>query len=557
MWDCSLDKCVSSLKTFDDLRDLCFAYGFSLCPPENATASKTNLANLERAGFGTVRKLLNERLVTQCRHTGLSWETIVAYRLAARWSLFEEVRRARSWLAKDGWEDKAILKLSTGMALRLADSLSSGDRGPIEAVIQMADVLAFERIVELSPLDRLNLRRRHAQETQGTFLGRLELKPDSPDYVSVWLSNQFMGTFQPWQLQAAASHASVRGISPNFRLRACVDQAKARVRAKQLFTNCSGKGQIVALVDSGVDDQHPDLAGRVEHKKHYTTGNSEDDFGHGTHLGGIIGGKCSRGYGGVAPESTIWCYRVLDDTGHSSLKDVTDAIQQVVDDAVAAVQSGQLASGNKVVANCSVEVPQDEFVGADDYEAFCDHFDHACTDLVVVAAAGNCGPQPASITAPGGGYRVLTVGSSANRGSGILNVVAPFSSRGPAFGNRVKPDVIAPGGFENPEGDTYEDVSVLSSRVKGSTLDSRRLRDKPWRHDLSDTDHYGLSGTSQAAALVSGLAALLVQHAVKKHGATSHAFISDAITTTARTLHYSRNEEGRGLVDADTAMNAV
>jgi serine protease AprX len=247
----------------------------------------------------------------------------------------------------------------------------------------------------------------------------------------------------------------------------------------------------------------------------------------------------------------------LDDAGYSTRKDVTDAIQQVVYDSVAAVQAGELPAGNKVIVNCSIEVPADEFITGDDYEAFCDHFDQACTDLVVVAAAGNCGPQSASITAPGGGYRLLTIGATANRGSGILNVVAPFSSRGPALGNRVKPDVIAPGGFENPEGDTYEQVSVLSSRVSGCTLDRRTLRDKPWRHNPSDLEHYGLSGTSQAAALVSGVAALLVQHAVQKHGTTSHAFIADAIKTTARTLHYSQYEEGHGLVDADQAMKTL
>jgi len=123
MWDCPLDKCVSSLESYENLRHLCFAYGLSPWPPESGAAAKKNVSILDYAGFGTVRKLLNARLVMECRSTGLAWETIVAYRLAARWSLFEDFHRARHWLGKDGWKDDAILKLSSGMALRLAERL--------------------------------------------------------------------------------------------------------------------------------------------------------------------------------------------------------------------------------------------------------------------------------------------------------------------------------------------------------------------------------------------------------------------------------------------------
>jgi hypothetical protein len=560
MWDCALEDCLHWLKKFNQARRLCLAYGLAPLVLENSASTKQSLRDLDRAGFGTARKLLSHRLSAECRDTGLPWETIVGFRLAARWRLLDESTRAWSLLAKKGWKDEAIAKLSRGMALLLVEKLTSKEveHDPVEGVVQMASVLPFERLVELSAADRLNRRQSHAAETQADLLRRLELKPETPGYLHVWLSNQVIGTFQPWQLFNAAHDPAVRGISPNFRVTACVDEAKARVRATQAFSNYAGKGQIIALIDSGVDDRHPDLAGRVAHKKHYNqTAKQEDEFGHGTHLAGIVAGKCAGNFGGVAPESKLWCYRVLDETGHSTRKDVTDAVQQVVADAVNAVRTGELAESNKIVLNCSIEAKLDEFLSPDDYEGFCNHFDEACSDAVVVTAAGNSGPQPATITAPGGGFRVLTVGATANRGAGMLNVVAPFSSRGPAIGNRVKPDVVAPGGFENPEGHIYEQVSVLSSRVTGCALDRRTLLDKPWRRDPSDLDHYGLSGTSQAAALVSGLAALLVEHAMRKRGGTRHAFIADALRSSARTLQYSKYEEGAGLVNVDAAMSAL
>lgn len=555
--DCPLEKCTRSFPRLDKFATWFAARGMtvsSIPVPKN-----TILSSLEGADIRTARQLLAARLFETSRRTKLNWEAIAALRVAARWGLNQEAREARNSLAKNElWsKNDAFMRLSSGMALLVWRRLQAEDHSPMWAVIQMGDVLPFEAVADLTPEERLANRRDHAARTQRPLLDGLELTDESPGFLQVWLSNQFIGLFQPGQLVAAASNPSVRRISPILPVRACVDQAKVRVKGTQLFGAYSGKDQIIALIDSGIDDSHPDLCNRVIHKKHYNSGKTEDDFGHGTHLAGIAGGQCRGKYPGVAPEATLWCYRVFDSKGHSNQQDVTDAIQQVVSDAVEAIKRGEIAQGGRVVVNCSIEVQQDGFISDDDYEDFCQPFDDACSDLVVVVAAGNNGPQSGTITAPGGGSRVLTVGASSNRSSGLLDVVAPFSSRGPSRGKIPKPDIVAPGGFENPEGDAYENVSVLSSRVDNCTIDKDTSSERPWRHDPQDKEHYGLSGTSQAAALVSGLAALLLQHAVRNNCPNTHAHIADAVKRTARRLGFSSYEEGNGLVNADAAMKSL
>jgi hypothetical protein len=83
-------------------------------------------------------------------------------------------------------------------------------------------------------------------------------------------------------------------------------------------------------------------------------------------------------------------------------------------------------------------------------------------------------------------------------------------------------------------------------------LDQDATDERPWPTDQS---HYGLSGTSQAAALVSGVAALLLQHTSGKklHPTT----ITDAIKRTARPMGFGKYEEGNGLVDLDRAIAAL
>jgi serine protease AprX len=379
----------------------------------------------------------------------------------------------------------------------------------------------------------------------------LELGNSSGDggYLQVWLSNQIIASLTLDQIVRTSSNESVAMIGSALPVRSCMDQVTTRISATSTRSNRSGHGQIIALLDSGVNTSHPDLSSRsIVHKNYYVGSNADDEFGHGTHLAGVIVSNHSQ-YQGVAPDAKIWSYRVLDKNGKSaSTATLVSAIQDVVTDASA------LTPPQLVIANCSFAVPLSSFASDQDYELFCDSFDAATSDLVVVTAAGNEGPDPATITAPGGGFRVITVGASVSRPGASLNFVSPYSSRGPATGNRDKPDVVAPGGVRNIQGDAHLNVSVVSSRLSPGTLDAMTTNGKPWK---VDAEHFGLSGTSQATAVVSGVCALLLEEVASQKRTVKHSHVANALRNGATDLGFRVYEQGEGLVDVDKASQTI
>lgn len=157
-----------------------------------------------------------------------------------------------------------------------------------------------------------------------------------------------------------------------------------------------------------------------------------DDNGHGTHVAGILcgDGSASGGrYKGVAPGCRIIAVKVLDRMGNGNKEDVLRAFQWILKN----YQKYRVR-----IVNISVGTI---------YRTWCDH--HLLSQgveelwdqgLVVVAAAGNQGPKPGSITAPGSSKKVITVGSS-----DMLIGSAGVSGRGPTFECVCKPDLVAPG----------------------------------------------------------------------------------------------------------------
>jgi hypothetical protein len=78
--------------------------------------------------------------------------------------------------------------------------------------------------------------------------------------------------------------------------------------------------------------------------------------------------------------------------------------------------------------------------------------------------------------------------------------------------------------------------------------------EKPWP---VDSNHYGLSGTSQATAIVSGICALLIGEMTRNGRTITHHQVASALKKSARPLGYGKYEEGKGLVDADEALKVL
>jgi subtilisin family serine protease len=269
-----------------------------------------------------------------------------------------------------------------------------------------------------------------------------------------------------------------------------------------------GSGVGVAVIDSGVTPWHDDLAAggsgqRVERFVDLVNGGAAayDDYGHGTHVAGIIAGDGFDSSGrraGVAPGASLTVIKALDGTGRGYISDVIAALEYVV---------AHRAELNIRVINLSVAAAVYESAATDPLTLAA----KAAVDagIVVVAAAGNNGRSQSGVThyggvgAPGNAPWVLTVGASSHMGTidRSDDTIAAFSSRGPTtIDGLVKPDLVAPGvGTES--------LSAPDSALY-KTMNAYLL---PGSVPTSFVPYLSLSGTSMASPVVAGTVALMLQ----------------------------------------------
>jgi serine protease AprX len=330
-----------------------------------------------------------------------------------------------------------------------------------------------------------------------------------------------VGEVDNTQLASVANDVRVARVvidRPAFATMERTGAAIGAAGARQDF-GLDGRGVGVAIVDSGITAYHDDLArgargrrisDRVVHFKDFTrpasttlwaTDHASDEYGHGTHVAGIIAGNGydSRGARtGIAPGANLIGLKVLDRDGNGYVSDVIAAI----DYAISAKAAYNIRIINLSVASAVVESYRTDPLTLAARRA---------TDagIVVIAAAGNIGrnaddqTQFGGITSPGNAPWVLTVGAASHNGTARRNddTIANFSSRGPTWIDFVaKPDVVAPGvGIESlsdPQSTLYE---ILPEYLLRGTVPTWY---KPY---------ISLTGTSMAAPVVTGTVALMLQ----------------------------------------------
>ncbi len=266
----------------------------------------------------------------------------------------------------------------------------------------------------------------------------------------------------------------------------------------------TGSGAVVAVVDSGAQFDHPDLAGHVGQGYDFVQNDAtpQDGNGHGTHVSGIIGAASGNGIGveSVAPGATIMPVRVLDDNGAGS----TDTVAKGVDWA-------RTHGADVINLSLGSDVPLVGAMGGDAFDAAVHRA--LAAGIVVVAASGNNGVPVCEQPAASDG--LLCVGAVDRRKQRSF-----FSSFGSGLG------LVAPGG----SGTGVPGEDVLST-YKGSAYQE-------------------LAGTSQAAPHVSGVAALLVARGVRGQAAVRR------ILATATDLGAPGDDAvyGAGLVNARAAV---
>jgi subtilisin family serine protease len=272
----------------------------------------------------------------------------------------------------------------------------------------------------------------------------------------------------------------------------------------------TGEGTTVAVIDTGVDQTHPDLADREVAERNFAeTPDGEDHYGHGTHVASIVAGtgaKSGGKYRGVASGASIVDAKVLDDNGFG--------------------QDSWIIAGMEWAAEQGADIANLSLGGTDTPEI--DPMEEAVNSLsakygtLFVIAAGNS-YRDATIGSPGSADAALTVGA-VDRDDNL----ADFSSRGPRIDGAIKPDVTAPG------------VDIVAALHSDGTIGAP-----------VEPGYTALSGTSMATPHVAGAAALLAQQHPDYTGQQLKALLSGSASSHPELTAF---QQGAGRIDVARAI---
>lgn len=319
----------------------------------------------------------------------------------------------------------------------------------------------------------------------------------------------------PAQLAALAADRNVLSISPDSptgSTNASLDVNATSIGVPEVTRMANslgagafnGQGVTVAVLDSGIAPVG-DLAGKILAFKDFVNGNDSvpyDDYGHGTHVAGIVAGSgaassgdsAKRKYRGVAYGANIVGAKVLGSTGQGTVSDAIAGIDWCI---------ANKAAYNIRIINMSLGTPVHESYKTD---PLCQAAERAvAAGIVVIATAGNRGVY-GSINSPGNDPSVITVGASnpmttARRSD---DMITSYTSRGPsAIDATMKPDLVAPGN------------RVVSLRAPGSWIDTNQpqtnVPTSEYEAPGGNTAYARISGSSMSAPAVAGAAAILLQ----------------------------------------------
>ncbi|MFE7113175.1 S8 family serine peptidase [Streptomyces sp. NPDC057575] len=295
-----------------------------------------------------------------------------------------------------------------------------------------------------------------------------------------------------------------------------LDQSVPQIGAPEAWAaGYDGTGTKVAILDTGIDPDHPDVAGRVKKAQNFTDDpDAVDHHGHGTHVASTIAGSGAASGGrlkGVAPGADLYIGKVLNTAGSGSESGVIGGMEW------AAAQGADVIS-----MSLGGAVPSD---GTDPISQAVNQLTESSGSLFVIAA-GNEGPGKGTVSSPGAAQDALTVGAVSKQ-----DQLANFSSRGPVKETfAVKPEITAPG------------VGIVAARAAGTTMGTP-----------VDANYTSANGTSMATPHVSGAAAILAQ----RHPDWSADRLKQVLVSTAKQGSYNAYQGGNGRVDVPKAIDAA
>ena len=282
-----------------------------------------------------------------------------------------------------------------------------------------------------------------------------ELKQDLSEVVEQslentiqWDSGRYEGDLVNADLINIALQPSVAVIRYNPVFEIQNNNARSHMKTNNMqsyfTTDLDGSGQIVAVADSGLDEDHGDFGTRViANNDVINDGSTADKWsGHGTHVScTVLGDGFRGGYAGVAPEAQLYFQAMENDnTGNFQSPSLNSLINS-------AYSAGARTHTNSWGNSGGFGQYSSESRDADDRASNYDRYYSGGEGLTILFAAGNDGPDSDTVTPPATAKNVVTVGMHQNRYQGAPDYIMQGSSRGPVDDGRIKPDVLAPGGY--------------------------------------------------------------------------------------------------------------
>jgi uncharacterized membrane protein len=308
-------------------------------------------------------------------------------------------------LRLDGWRDAA---------------------GPLDAV-SLTDLSGFTLEQDLGEVARQTF-----VDSKAWDVGRYEGKLASDDLPSLLL--------QP----------SVMQLRPDPAFAAFNDQSRGHMKASTMTTyfttDLDGSGQIVAVADSGLDEDHGDFGTRVVGNYDVIGDGSTADkhSGHGTHVAcTVLGDGFRGGYGGVAQAADLYFQAMENDnTGNFQSPSLNNLLNT-------AYNAGARTHTNSWGSSSASEQSKynSETEDVDDRANYYDRYYNGREGMTILFAAGNDGPDSGTVSPPATAKNVISVGNHKNRYSGSPDSMWSGSSRGPTDDGRIKPDLVAPGAY--------------------------------------------------------------------------------------------------------------
>lgn len=292
-------------------------------------------------------------------------------------------------------------------------------------------------------------------------------------------------------IQVSINKASSTAVKPTQVLPWGVN----RIDADLVWGTTTGQAVKVAIIDTGIDTNHPDLQANIKDGINTisATKGYQDDNGHGTHVAGIIGAVNNTvGVIGVAPKVSLYVIKALDRNGSGYLSDIIEGLQWAVDNHMQVVNMS-------IGTNSDILSFREAIAAA--YNA----------GLIMVVAAGNDGPTANSVDYPAAYPGTIAVAATDSNGQ-----IASWSSRGPQV------DIAAPG------------VNINST----------------WNNDNYKT----ISGTSMATPHVTGTAALILSAKDPMTPPMTLDAMRTQLMMTAENLGFAAELQGAGLVDAQKGI---